>query len=233
MQSLFVCIRGKSPTRLPAGPWVDAVSFAVPVALADVNEVEGQCEDEDEREVVAEAVHDAGDTLALIVDEGDGSEDVADPHGDGDPDALARHAVAANDEVDEEDRHGEIHAPGGISAAHAERIVSRCIRSELQLAHNDDQPTEHECGCHQRIHRFLGECRIVHLAELQEVVEDDHVQQAPDNVDGALREWAWCDERIVELPGKVQGQCPEGHAMGFVQVAAMDDHDIRRTPAQP
>lgn len=68
---LFVCIRGKSPKRLPAGPWVDAVSFAVPVALADVNEVERQREYEDEREVVAEAVHDAGYALALIVDEGE------------------------------------------------------------------------------------------------------------------------------------------------------------------
>lgn len=91
--------------RLPAGPRVDAVSFAVPIALADINEVERQREYEDEREVVAEAVHDAGYALALIVDEGDGSEDVADPHGDGDPDALARHAVAADDEVDEKDGH--------------------------------------------------------------------------------------------------------------------------------
>ncbi len=39
VQSLFVCTRGKSPNDLPAFPWVDAVSFAVPVALADVDKL--------------------------------------------------------------------------------------------------------------------------------------------------------------------------------------------------
>lgn len=229
----FVCIRGKSPTHLPAGPGVDAVSLAVPVALADVNEIEEEREDEDEREEEAEAVHDAGDILALIVNEGDGGEDVADPHGDGDPDALACHVVSPDDEVDEEDRHGEVHAPGGVGAAHAKRIVRRCGGPELILTHDDDQPAENECQRDQRIHGLLRQGRVVHLAELQEVVQDDHVQQAPDNVDSSLRERARCDERIVELPGKVQGQRPERHAVRLVQVAAMDDHDISRAPAQP
>ena len=39
MQSLLVCVRGKSPNDLPAFPWVDAVSFAVPVAFADVDKL--------------------------------------------------------------------------------------------------------------------------------------------------------------------------------------------------
>ena len=159
----FVCIRGKSPTRLPAGPWVDAVSLAVPVALADVDEVEEECEDEDEREEEAEAVHDAGDILALIVDEGDGSEDVANPHGDGDPDALACHVVSSDDEVDEEDRHREVHAPGGVSAAHAKRIVRRRGGPELILTHDDDEPAEYECHSYQRIHGLLGQGRVVQL----------------------------------------------------------------------
>ena len=222
---------GKSPNDLPAFPWVDAISFAVPVALADVHDVEGQREHEDQRIEVAELRY-AGHALVLIHDERDGGEQVADEHEDGDPDALAAHVVPADDEVDEQNGHGEVHTPGRVSAAHAERIVSRRGGPELVLAHDDDQPAEYECHSYQRIHGLLGQGRVVHLAELQEVVQDDHVQQAPDNVDGSLRERARCDERIVELPGKVQGQRPEGHAMCFVQVTAMDDHDIRRAPAQ-
>ena len=145
---------------------------------------------------------------------------------------MAYNLLSADDEVDEEDGHGEIHTPGGVGAAHAKRIVRRRGGPELILTHDDDEPAENECQSDQRIHGLLREGRVVHLAELQEVVQDDHVEQAPDDVDGSLWERARSDERIVELPGKVQGQCPEGHAMCFVQVAAMDDQDIRDTPAQ-
>lgn len=223
---------GVSPEDLPPRPGVYAIAFAVPVALANVDEVEDEGKHEDEREEVAQAVHDAGDVLALIVDEGDGGEDVADPHGNGNPDALSLHVVAADDEVHKEDGHGEVHAPGGVGAAHAERIVRRCGGPELILAHDHDEPAEDEGQSNQRVHGLFSKGRIVHFAELQEVVQDDHVQEAPNNVDGALRERARSNEGVVELPRKVQCQGPEGHAMRLVQVSAVDDEDVRDTPAE-
>lgn len=232
MQSLLFCDRSKSPNDLPAFPWVDAVSFAVPVALADVHDVEGQREHEDQRIEVAELRY-AGHALVLIHDERDGGEQVADEHEDGDPDALAAHVVPADDEVDEQNGHGEVHTPGRVGAAHAERIVSRRGGPELVLAHDDDQPAEYECHSYQRIHGLLGQGRVVHLAEFQEVVQDDDVQKAPDDVDRPLRERTRCDERIVEFPREVQGQGPERHTMRFIDVSAMDDEDVCQGPEQP
>ena len=216
---------------LPACPGVDAVSFAVPIALADVHDVEGQGEHEDEREEVAQ-LRDAGNALALVDDERDGGEQVADEHEDGGPHALSDHAVSSDDEVDEQNGHRQVHAPGGVGAAHAERIVRRCGRPELILAHDHDEPAQQERGGHQRVHGLLRQRRVVHLAVFQEVVQDDDVQETPDDVDRPLRHGAGRDEGIVEFPREVQCQCPERHAVRLVDVSAMDDEHIGQGPEE-